>query len=98
MAADCKSAAPWSYGGSNPPLSTSFEASSVWAVVMGRMLAALVALLIVGIAATRTLTDQRFRLATLLILGFFAVRIVIAHRLKMREAAEQSGEHGASAE
>src|SRR5947209_5040894 len=22
MAADCKSAAPWSYGGSNPPLST----------------------------------------------------------------------------
>ena len=26
MAADCKSAAPWSYGGSNPPLSTSFAA------------------------------------------------------------------------
>ena len=24
MAADCKSAAPWSYGGSNPPLCTSF--------------------------------------------------------------------------
>ncbi len=24
MAADCKSAAPWSYGGSNPPLSTRF--------------------------------------------------------------------------
>ena len=23
MAADCKSAAPWSYGGSNPPLCTS---------------------------------------------------------------------------
>ena len=25
MAADCKSAAPWSYGGSNPPLCTRFE-------------------------------------------------------------------------
>ncbi|MCU1284000.1 MAG: hypothetical protein JWO13_350 [Acidobacteriales bacterium] len=88
MAADCKSAAPWSYGGSNPPLSTSFEASSVWAVVMGRMVVALVALLILGVTATRTLTDERFRLATLVVLGFFAVRIVLAHRLKAREAAE----------
>ena len=35
MAADCKSAAPWSYGGSNPPLSTSFEAVSKRAVVDG---------------------------------------------------------------
>ena len=25
MAADCKSAAPWSYGGSNPPLCTRIE-------------------------------------------------------------------------
>jgi hypothetical protein len=33
MAADCKSAAPWSYGGSNPPLSTSFAAGSKRAVV-----------------------------------------------------------------
>ena len=24
MAADCKSAAPWSYGGSNPPLCTRY--------------------------------------------------------------------------
>ena len=35
MAADCKSAAPWSYGGSNPPLSTSLEARSKRAVVNG---------------------------------------------------------------
>ena len=33
MAADCKSAAPWSYGGSNPPLSTSFAVGSKRAVV-----------------------------------------------------------------
>jgi hypothetical protein len=29
MAADCKSAAPWSYGGSNPPLSTRIKESPV---------------------------------------------------------------------
>ena len=82
MAADCKSAAPWSYGGSNPPLSTSFEAGSAGAVVMGRMAAALGALLMVAVMAARTLSDERFRLATYVVLGFFAVRIVISHRMK----------------
>jgi Fe2+ transport system protein B len=53
------------------------------------MLAALGALLLLGIMAARTLTDERFRLATLVVLGFFAVRIVIAHRFKARKAAEQ---------
>jgi len=64
------------------------------------MLAALGALLILAVVATRTLTDERFRLATFVVLGFFAVRIVIAHRLKVRNAAEQEkqGEHGASAD
>jgi heme A synthase len=85
MAADCKSAAPWSYGGSNPPLSTSFEARSKWAVVMNRLLAALAVLLVLAVVAARTLTDERIRLATFVILGFFAVRIVIAHRFKGRD-------------
>jgi hypothetical protein len=85
MAADCKSAAPWSYGGSNPPLSTSFEAGSKRAVVMNRLLAALAALLVLAVVAARTLTDERIRLATFVILGFFAVRIVFAHRFKGRD-------------
>ena len=30
MAADCKSAAPWSYGGSNPPLCTTTVVREQW--------------------------------------------------------------------
>jgi hypothetical protein len=56
---------------------------------MVRLLAALGALLFLAVMAARTLSDERIRLATLVILGFFAVRVVIAHRNKVRDAAEQ---------
>jgi hypothetical protein len=67
---------------------------------MVRLLAALGAILFLAVMASRTLSDERIRLATLVILGFFAARIVISHRHKVRDAAEQKnqGEHGASAE
>ena len=35
MAADCKSAAPWSYGGSNPPLCTMFRGWNARRIVAG---------------------------------------------------------------
>jgi hypothetical protein len=80
MAADCKSADPWIYGGSNPPLSTSFGGARVV-----KLLAALVAMALLAVAADRTLTDQRMRLATFIVLGFFAVRILFTHRQQRRE-------------
>ena len=86
MAADCKSAAPRSYGGSNPPLCTShflpsgervfvveqFEVAGIsgnkklW-VAFG-IYVALAAL------AWTTLSEPKFRYATVAILAFFAVR------------------------
>jgi Fe2+ transport system protein B len=52
---------------------------------MNRLLAALAALLVLAVIAARTLTDEKVRLATFVVLGFFAVRIVIAHRFKGRD-------------
>jgi hypothetical protein len=79
MAADCKSAAPWSYGGSNPPLCTRIFSgcragvmtASGKAVTAAGMLLALVAL------AWFTLDAGRIRTLTLLILGLFLFRVVI---------------------
>jgi hypothetical protein len=78
MAADCKSAAPWSYGGSNPPLSTRSVVGGD--EVMGRLWLALGGLLLLATLAWVTLSDQRVRLVTVLILFVFAVKVVIAHR------------------
>ena len=78
MAADCKSAAPWSYGGSNPPLSTRSVVGGDEG--MGRLWLALGGLLILATLAWVTLSDQRVRLVTVLILFVFAVKVVIAHK------------------
>jgi Flp pilus assembly protein TadB len=55
---------------------------------MNRLLVALGALLLLAVIAARTLTDEKIRLATMVILGFFAVRVVIAHRRERREKLE----------
>jgi hypothetical protein len=51
---------------------------------MVRLLVALSAILFLGLMAARTLSDERVRLATMVVLGFFAIRIVIAHKMKTR--------------
>jgi hypothetical protein len=58
---------------------------------MVRLTAALGAMAVVALAAARTLTDERIRLATFVLLGFFAVRIVFAHRQQVREKLEEQG-------
>jgi hypothetical protein len=55
---------------------------------MNRLLVALGALLLLAVVAARTLTDEKFRLATMVVLGFFALRVVIAHRRQSRERIE----------
>jgi hypothetical protein len=85
MAADCKSAAPWSYGGSNPPLSTRFVAGDE---AMGRLWLALGGLAALAGLAWLTLNDQRVRLVTVLILFVFAVKVVVAHRRALLDASE----------
>jgi hypothetical protein len=59
---------------------------------MVRLLVALSAILLLGVMAARTLSDEKVRLATMVILGFFAIRIVIAHRHKTSAANHEPGE------
>ena len=84
MAADCKSAAPWSYGGSNPPLCTR-HLEPVLAELDGfaprsrkRMWVALALLAALAGLAVKTIDPGRVRLVVVVLLGFFAVRIVLA--------------------
>ena len=55
---------------------------------MNRLLVALGAILLLAVMAARTLTDEKIRLATMVVLGFFALRVVIAHRRQAREKME----------
>jgi hypothetical protein len=59
---------------------------------MVRLLVALSAILFLGLMAARTLSDERASLATMVVLGFFALRIVIAHRTKARSTNPEPGE------
>jgi hypothetical protein len=84
MAADCKSAAPWSYGGSNPPLCTRklesalAESNSFAPRSPKRMGIALAVLVALSLLTVKTIDPGRVRLVVLLLLGLFAVRIVLA--------------------
>src|SRR5579859_18166 len=77
MAADCKSAAPWSYGGSNPPLCTMEFAMNLEPRSPGRMWIALGLLLVFCGLAVKTIDPGKIRAVVLLLLAFFAVRIVL---------------------
>ena len=81
MAADCKSAAPWSYGGSNPPLCTRDLVLKLWI--------ALSAFLLLAVLAWQTLDDGNIRLITLAILSLLALKTV-THEMRMR--AESGGD------
>jgi hypothetical protein len=86
MAAGCKPAAPWSYGGSNPPLSTRIFVVSRFSITLS--LFAVLALL-----AWLTLSDQKIRGLTLVLLAMFAVKSWLHHR---RMALEKPEKHDVS--
>ncbi len=74
MAADCKSAAPRSYEGSNPSLCTTGLRG--WA----RVFAAVAILSAVGTLAWATMDAGKAREAVLVLLAGFALRIVLLGR------------------
>ena len=80
MAADCKSAAPWSYGGSNPPLCTmKIERWGLQMAVAGgrRKTVALAGLIILAVLAWNTMDAGNIRLLVMILLGGFALRIAL---------------------
>src|ERR1700761_9281654 len=97
MAADCKSAAPWSYGGSNPPLCTSslgFAVSGradVGMVFEGvrRKVVALAALAVLAAAAWGALDAGRIRTVVFVLLGGFALRIALTPGLSRYDEEKQ---------
>ena len=56
---------------------------------MVRLMVAMGAMAFVALTADKTLTDERLRLGTFVILGFFAVRIVFAYTREQREKLEE---------
>ena len=82
MAADCKSAAPWSYEGSNPSLCTRIEMNRLWV--------ALIAYAVIAVLTWQTISDQRMRWVTWAILAMFAIR-TLAHS-KLSDRAENGAE------
>ena len=79
MAADCKSAAPWSYGGSNPPLCTSFlEGKHMQPAGARRKSIALALLAVFAGLAWVTIDPGRVRWLVLVLLGGFALRILLS--------------------
>ena len=90
MAADCKSAAPWSYGGSNPPLCTSLKYKEGFALAVPiklRLALALLAYAVLGLLAWRTMQPDKIRLVTFAILGLLAFRTVV-HGIRMNRESE----------
>ncbi len=82
MAADCKSAGPRIYGGSNPPLCTRFYDECF---PMNRLWLAMSAYAVLAILALTTIDDRKFKLATLAALAFFAIRTLTVSRKNDRE-------------
>ena len=82
MAAGCKPAAPWSYGGSNPPLCTRISKVSRFSI-------ALAVYGLLGLVAWLTLPDQKIRGLTLALLAMFAVKSGLHHRRMALERNEK---------
>jgi hypothetical protein len=81
MAADCKSAALRSYGGSNPPLCTKVEPFRS----VNRLSIALSVYLLLGVLAWATLGDGRIRVVTFAILGLFVLKTLLHRKHGMHE-------------
>jgi hypothetical protein len=88
MAAGCKPAAPWSYGGSNPPLCTRIW----WSVSKFAVAMAIFALL--ELLSWQTLSDPKIRVVAMVIVAMFAVRTWVHHRREMLESTGNKAEHG----
>ena len=85
MAAGCKPAAPWSYGGSNPPLCTRISKVSRFSI-------ALAVYGLLGLVAWLTLPDQKIRGLTLVLLAMFAVKSWLHHKREALERNENKGQ------
>ena len=93
MAAGCKPAAPWSYGGSNPPLCTRISKVSRFSIAM------LVYLLLAALAVT-TLTASvpvagrqvPVSAVTLVVLAMFALRTWLHRKREALERNENKGQ------
>jgi hypothetical protein len=58
---------------------------------MLKLMLALGAMALVAVAADRTLTNEKLRLGTFVVLGFFAVKIVFAYTQQRREELQEQG-------
>jgi len=61
---------------------------------MNRLWPALVTLLLLAALAWNTLDDTRFRYGTVIVLGFFAAKVYIAHRRREMEQGDPVGTAG----
>jgi hypothetical protein len=59
---------------------------------MTKFLPALLIIALIAIAAWKTITDQKLLYGTWIILGFFAIRIVLMEQRKRIDSGEQSRE------
>jgi|SRR3954470_15217645 hypothetical protein len=88
--ADCKSAPPRRYEGSNPSLCTRFSRGTAGSFVEKKLVLALAAYVGLAALAFATLPDQRVRGATLAILALFAVKTWVRRKDVMHPGEEGS--------
>src|SRR6185437_12296457 len=86
--ADCKSAPPRRYEGSNPSLCTRFWPGTQVEFVAKRLVLALAAYVALAALAIATLPDQKVRGATLAILAMFAVKTWVRRKDVMHPEEE----------
>jgi hypothetical protein len=58
---------------------------------MTKLMIALGMMAVVAIAADKTLTNDKLRLGTFVVLGFFAMRIIFAYTRQRREQLQEQG-------
>jgi hypothetical protein len=90
--ADCKSAPPRRYEGSNPSLCTRFARDRQVEFVAKRLVLALAAYVALAALAFATLPDQRVRGVTLAILAMFAVKTWVRRKDVMHPGEEGSND------
>jgi hypothetical protein len=90
--ADCKSAPPRRYEGSNPSLCTRFLRGTRVEFVAKRLVLALAAYVALAALAFATLPDQRVRGVTLAILAMFAVKTWVRRKEVMHPDSESQSD------
>ena len=98
MAADCKSAAPRSYGGSNPPLCTRIGSGDsrtndwIGKLTVSRFGIAMVIFAVLELLAWETLSDKKVQLIAMAVIAMFALRTWVYHRRETPRALDSSDE------